>query len=1797
MSKVKIAFAASLVTGLFARIALFGGEGGMDLYLLIGQSNMAGRGKLTAENRVDTDRIFKLDAKGQWQVADEPIHFDKKVAGAGLAASFARTMADRDKNVKIGLIPCAVGGTGIDRWVEGGDLWSNAVARTKIALKSGTLKGILWHQGEHDATPERLPVWGAKMESMVKSFRREFGDVPFVAGELGWYLKDFRGKGGSKLLWREINAHLHELEGKVPNFRVVSAEGLGANRDKLHFNTEALREFGRRYAAAFMELEDAAQKETFALQRAEFAKYYKMITGNDAPEGVVRFAIDPKVSKGGRDSYLIRSVWRASELDENSKSGWRASVPAQVTITGSNLRSVWYGLYDLLERRGGCHWFWDGDVVPKKDSIDLSNLDVYEEAHFEYRAIRYFAHRGLTRFQAEHWGLEDWKKEIDWILKRRLNVFMLRIGQDDLFQRTFPDTCAYPDPAKPLPGVGHSHDDRTLFWSLQYRGKLRDNLQKYAFERGLMVPEDFGTMTHWYSRTPEDFLAKKKPEFIPLANKGANYQVPNAQVWNIRDDKWVDEYWKMTKTAVDTYGKGAPKPQLLHTIGLGERMCYKDRKQNFDMKILALDKFLAKAHTDYPDAKVLLAGWDFYSTWRPDEVKALLPRLDPKRDIIWDYEGDVAPLGYKNNFTNWGLVGKFPYTFSMFLAYENALDIRANYPIIEARQKVAQNDPFCKGYILWPESSHTDTLGLRYFTANAWSAKPVPHGDVLDELCASRYGKSAETMKAAWKAAIPASYLRGWGSNYGRFFAGLGFDAGPNAPLIKAWKKPVEDACAVFSLLANLPWNDEFIKRDSIDIARMVLDRLITLRTVELCRDIAAWRKGEAASVQQQDALVARAEKIVALCDLMADLLALHTDYSLWETYQRLDAIEKIQNPLFEKTLFENASCPYCRSHQYELARHWYAVRARKMADSLAKAVATNDRTAKLSEGAEDERKALKAKPLESLRPTLPRTDENFRRVLRGANVAIVAVTSAAECADMCAAGEADEVLTDGWRFAKDPTHALVASAVDFDDSAWEAVRVPHDWAISGPFDESAHGGSGKLPWKGVGWYRRTFTLAQADAGKSVFLDFDGVMASPEVYVNGQKAGGWDYGYASFRVDATPYVKFGERNMIAVRASTLDHRSRWYPGAGIYRKVTLRVRNQAHFAYNGIFVTTPQVSKDTATVRLEWELAGTVPTGANVEVAVFSPCRTGTVPKFAGTVPKKVGTVPAGQGSLSWQEEKPALWDVETPNLYEAEVALVSGGQTLSRERVRFGIRSIAFPVATGSLTNDWAANGFHLNGRRVQLKGVNLHSDLGLLGMAFDKSAMRRQLKIMKDMGANALRTSHNCPAPELLDLCDEMGILVWDECFDKWNGTASRRKDQNLEEYIARNLQSFVRRDRNHPCVVIWSMSNEIGEGPDGLTRERCRLFREKMRECDTSRPIGNGNIYFMSKQNVLDKEIYADLDITGWNYGACYRPVKAKYPAKPVVYSESASAFSTYGFYLNPPPDGKRNFANNQFQVDSHDHNAGPDIADVEFNYMEQDRYVCGEFVWTGIDYLGEPTPFAKESRSSYFGIVDLMGVPKDRYYLYRSHWNDKDETVHILPHWNWKGYEGRSVPVYVYTSGDSAELFLNGRSLGIRRKGKDASPYSSYYDVCAKYRLRWFEVPYEPGELKAVAYRGGKRIGEAVMRTAGEPAALKLTVEPRIADDPGALVWVHVDVLDAKGVRNPLAANRVNFRLDGPGKILGVGNGNPHAFEPFTKTDSHPLFFGKAMAVIRRDGPGELALTVASDGLAPATAKIP
>ena len=815
-----------------------------------------------------------------------------------------------------------------------------------------------------------------------------------------------------------------------------------------------------------------------------------------------------------------------------------------------------------------------------------------------------------------------------------------------------------------------------------------------------------------------------------------------------------------------------------------------------------------------------------------------------------------------------------------------------------------------------------------------------------------------------------------------------------------------------------------------------------------------------------------------------------------------------------------------------------------------------------------------------------------------------------------------DRVLSDGWQFSRD-------------GASWRAVEVPHDWAIEGPFDATAKDGdTGKLPWRGVGTYRRSFVVSARDAAGTVVFGFDGVMARPKVSVNGKLAGGWDYGYQSFRVDATPFVVPGT-NLLEVVADTRRHRSRWYPGGGLNRKVVLRTMPKAHFVYNSIAVTTPVAEKGRAVVRVRWEATNAVD-DAQVNVRLFldgpeTAAAWGQAPRIEppsalaslggyalpssahgrARCPQRAAlpvTVPAEKGEMSIEVAEPKLWDVDSPCLYQAECTLSSGGETVT-ERVRFGIRKIAFPVGVGAEADIWEKNGFHLNGRRVQLKGVNLHEDMGLLGRAYSRSAVRRQLLLMKDMGANALRTSHNPVAPETLDLCDELGILVWDECFDKWDDTASRLPEEPLEPYIERNLRAFVRRDRNHPSVIVWSMGNEIGgcagdkkdftHNPDGMTRARCARFRDVMRCEDETRPIGNGNMPHVAKDEFFGMGIWDDLDITGWNYLGSHEKAKARYPMKPIIYSESASAGSTYGFYAGPSlkPYGYRNGA--EFaakQMDSYDLGTTIDIADLEFDRMARSPWCAGEFVWTGIDYLGEPIPFRTEARSSYFGIVDLAGVPKDRYWLYRAYWNTKEETVHILPHWNWEGCSSlttnhqplTTIPVFVYTSGDSAELFINGRSQGMRRKGSYDLPggrTNACYQVCGQYRLMWFDTVYEPGEVKAVAYRKGARIGETVVRTAGKPVALRLTKDY----DDGEMCFVQIDAVDAVGVRHPMATNRLSLSVTGPGRLVAVGNGNPRAMESFTDPSAHSLFFGKAVAVIRREGPGCITLAVSSEGL--------
>lgn len=702
---------------------------------------------------------------------------------------------------------------------------------------------------------------------------------------------------------------------------------------------------------------------SFAPMQREAASYWVRITGREIPRDALTFAIDASVSHDGNDAYSI------------------VSTNGGARVTGSNVRSVWYGLYDLLERRGGCRWFWDGDVVPKRESIDLSGLVVREEAGFQYRAIRYFAHRGLTRFQAEHWGLEDWRKEIDWCLKRRLNVFMLRIGQDDLFQRAFPETVSYPDPSKPLPGAGQGYDNRSLFWSLEYRGKLREKVQRYGRDRGMMIPEDFGTMTHWYSRTPEEFLQKRKPAFLPQATR--TYAEKNGLVWDVRDSQWVDAYWNLTRTAVREYGAG--RPELLHTIGLGERRCFTNRAENLNLKIKALDAFVSRARCDYPDAKVLLAGWDFYFTWRPDEVKSLISRLDPQRVIIWDYEGDATTdgcadmKGVGNNFTKWGVVGKFPYTYSMFLAYESALDIRANYSLIAERFAVVKDDPMCKGFIFWPEASHTDTLALRYFTENAWRRGRVPVAEVLSGFCGSRYGRDANLMRVAWEKTIPISSILGWGGNCGRTVI-----YGPEdekACLEYKSPKSLDHAVEALEPLLHVDWKNEFVRRDAVDLARTVADRAITDLCCRMMRAYAEWRRG----MGDADSVCALAKAYAHSGRVLADLLELHTDYSLYESFQRLEAIEKICNPAFGAVLLDNAACDYCHSHHFELARHWYEPVMAETAERICSRVRSGDRAplTGMKRLALDRRAQVLRRSLTELRPRATRIGHAFRKAVR----------------------------------------------------------------------------------------------------------------------------------------------------------------------------------------------------------------------------------------------------------------------------------------------------------------------------------------------------------------------------------------------------------------------------------------------------------------------------------------------------------------------------------------------------------------------------------------------------------------------------------------------------------------------------------------------------------------------------------------------------------------------------------------------------------------------------------------------
>jgi beta-galactosidase len=768
------------------------------------------------------------------------------------------------------------------------------------------------------------------------------------------------------------------------------------------------------------------------------------------------------------------------------------------------------------------------------------------------------------------------------------------------------------------------------------------------------------------------------------------------------------------------------------------------------------------------------------------------------------------------------------------------------------------------------------------------------------------------------------------------------------------------------------------------------------------------------------------------------------------------------------------------------------------------------------------------------------------------------------------------ESFNPDWKFFRgNPTGA---EAPSFDDRAWQAVRLPHDWAIAGPYDFRENPHTGKLPWRGDGWYRKHFTIPAADSTKRVVLDFDGVMAMPIVFVNGKRAGGWDYGYMGFRVDATEFVEFGKDNVVAVHADTSYHDSRWYPGAGIYRKVVLTLLEPVHVAKDGVFVTTSKLGDREATVsvRTTVENFETKMRGIEIETTLLDPSG-----RTVGKVLSPLG-LPA-RSSFEIEQtlfvKNPARWDITTPRLYTAKTRLLSPNQLrpgtlLDSTAASFGFRDFRFT----------ADDGFQLNGRRVELKGVCLHHDQGPLGAAFLPRAAERQLEILKDMGVNAIRTSHNPPAPELLELTDRMGFVVWDEAFDKWDRTATLPPGRSIVDHGKKQLEAFVRRDRNHPSVVTWSVGNEIWDLENGKLPNPPALLRAMVgfvKALDTTRPVTLAHAVPGSADTPLDDS----LDLGGWNYQAKYQNSRKKRPNLPLVYSESGSDYSTRGFYDFPLPKRKDDYSLT-LRINSYDLNSAPysDIADVEFQRMERDRFVAGEFVWTGFDYIGEPVPFvaegwgrfeprritkSEEARISSFGIIDLVGIPKDRYFLYRSHWAPEKTTIHVVPHWSFPERVGRNVPIFVYTSGDSAELFVNGKSLGKKTK----NPTSE--NAIERYRLRWEDVTYEPGDVRVVAYQGAKKLGETTVRTAGPATKLRVTPDrTRLRTNGDDLSYVLVESVDKDGTLTPNAMNPVKLTVSGPATIAGVGNGDPHFPAEFDSNEV-TLFYGKAMVIVRAD----------------------
>jgi beta-galactosidase len=772
-------------------------------------------------------------------------------------------------------------------------------------------------------------------------------------------------------------------------------------------------------------------------------------------------------------------------------------------------------------------------------------------------------------------------------------------------------------------------------------------------------------------------------------------------------------------------------------------------------------------------------------------------------------------------------------------------------------------------------------------------------------------------------------------------------------------------------------------------------------------------------------------------------------------------------------------------------------------------------------------------------------------------------------------------------------------------DTEWQKLDLPHDWAISGPFRIELSGETGKLPWKGIGWYRKHFTIPASDAGKKIFIDFDGAMAYAKIWLNGQYVGTWPYGYSSFRMDLSPYIKPGQKNVIAVRLDTESWDSRWYPGAGIYRHVWLVKTNPVHIKHWGTFITTPEITDTYAKINLDVSIDNQSTKNTKVVVSTdFYELDINNKPtiKVASTKEMALDISPGGTKSIESKTtiNKPKRWDIMEPNRYIAKTNLKVNGKIVETYYTPFGIRTLEFT----------ASDGFKLNGRRVQIQGTCNHHDLGALGAAINTSALKRQLVMLQEMGCNSLRTSHNPPAPELLELADKLGFLVWDEAFDTWKkGKKANDYNKLYDEWHEKDLDALVKRDRNHPSVFIWSIGNEVMNQRDV---EMTRHLVEIVKKQDPTRPVSNG---YNDPDGGREVGAVEALDIMGVNYFFNKQPkwdADPRYKDKPTIGSETASTVTTRGEYFFGTE-----YKN--WQISSYD-NAYPGWGcspDEQFRTNAKFPHLLGEYVWTGFDYLGEPTPYNSDetnllnfrndpskkaelelklaeiskknppSRSSYFGIIDLAGFPKDRFYSYQAHWKPDLPMAHILPHWNWSERIDSITPVHVYTSGDEAELFLNGKSLGKKSKtpGKD-------------FRLIWSDVKYQPGELKVVSYKNGKTWATQTVKTTGEPTQLQLKADKTtILKDGIDYSFITVRVADQEGLTVPRSNPLVSFKIDGPGEIVATDNGDPISFIPF-QSHQKEAFNGLALVIVKakKGLKGTITVKAESSGLKSGVATI-